>query len=57
MLPYTSMLLFRKCGARTTTLPERGVNTYKDDEVRFMPDLIFMDFSVGPTSQDDKSRV
>ncbi len=26
-------LCFRKCGARTGTLPERGVNTYKDDEV------------------------
>jgi hypothetical protein len=26
-------ICFRKCGARTGTLPERGVNTYKDDEV------------------------
>lgn len=27
-----TLKLARKCGARTTTLPERGVNTYRDDE-------------------------
>jgi hypothetical protein len=34
------LLCCRKCGARTTTLPERGVNTYKDDEVRITRDEI-----------------
>lgn len=27
-----TLKLARKCGARLSTLPERGVNTYKDDE-------------------------